>query len=120
MKFFSKSVVNLHGWVNEQSFFAKLSRNALRLGKPVVIQLYSLFLLFKSPQTPLRSKMLILGALLYFLSPIDLIPDFLGPLGFTDDIAVIAMVCKQLQTALTPALKKQAQNAINRFFTNKA
>ncbi|WP_239323806.1 YkvA family protein [Snodgrassella gandavensis] len=116
MNFFSKKVNVRHSWFNERSFLAKLAKNALRLGKPVVVQLYTLYLLFKSPETPLRSKMLILGALVYFLSPIDLIPDFLGPLGFTDDIAVITMVCRQLQAAITPALKEQALAAIARFF----
>ena len=34
------------------------------------------------------------GALLYFISPIDLIPDFIPILGFTDDAAVLALCLK--------------------------
>ncbi|WMY91165.1 YkvA family protein [Snodgrassella communis] len=117
MNLLPKSVNRRRHWFNEQNFLSKLARNALRLGKPVAVQLYTLYLLFKSPETPLRSKMLILGALVYFISPIDLIPDFLGPFGFTDDIAVITMVCRQLQATITPSLKAQAQAAIARFFS---
>ncbi len=35
---------------------------------------------------------LILLALVYFLSPIDIIPDFLGVIGFVDDLSVILAV----------------------------
>ncbi len=34
-------------------------------------------------------------ALLYFITPIDLIPDFIPALGFTDDLAVALMVFKR-------------------------
>ena len=42
--------------------------------------------------------MIIVGALVYFLSPIDSIPDLLIPFGFSDDIAVIALVYSQMKT----------------------
>lgn len=35
---------------------------------------------------------LIVLALVYFLSPVDLIPDFLGVLGFADDLSVVMAV----------------------------
>ncbi|MFL0681920.1 MAG: YkvA family protein [Algoriphagus aquaeductus] len=35
---------------------------------------------------------LIVLALVYFLSPIDLIPDFLGVIGFADDLSVVLAV----------------------------
>ncbi|MCA3564105.1 MAG: DUF1232 domain-containing protein [Methylocystis sp.] len=42
------------------------------------------------PATPSRVKLLIVGALAYFVMPFDAIPDFLPMIGFTDDAAVIA------------------------------
>jgi uncharacterized membrane protein YkvA (DUF1232 family) len=42
------------------------------------------------PATPARVKLLIVGALAYFVMPFDAIPDFLPLVGFTDDAAVIA------------------------------
>jgi uncharacterized membrane protein YkvA (DUF1232 family) len=42
------------------------------------------------PATPSRVKLLALGAIAYFVMPIDGIPDFLPLIGFTDDAAVIA------------------------------
>jgi uncharacterized membrane protein YkvA (DUF1232 family) len=40
---------------------------------------------------------LVIAALLYFLSPIDTVPDFLGLIGFTDDAAVILFVLNSLR-----------------------
>lgn len=37
-------------------------------------------------------------ALLYFITPIDLIPDFVPALGFTDDIAVAIMIMRRFST----------------------
>ena len=96
---------------NDQGFLRKLARYALRLGRPVVEQLYALYFMLRAEATPMRSKMVIVGALLYFVSPIDLVPDILGPLGFSDDLAVIAMVFKQVQTYLTDDIRGKAAAA---------
>ena len=37
-----------------------------------------------------KSMLYVVGALLYFLSPVDVIPDFLPGVGYLDDIAVIS------------------------------
>ena len=96
---------------NDQGFLRKLARYALRLGRPVVEQLYALYFMLQSQNTPMRSKMVIVGALLYFVSPVDLVPDILGPLGFSDDLAVIAMVYKQMKTYLTTDIRARAAEA---------
>ena len=61
--------------LDTSGFMKKLGRFAGRLGKPVVRQLYALYYLWESEHTPKRAKMIIVGALVYFLSPIDSIPD---------------------------------------------
>ena len=41
---------------NDQGFLRKLARYALRLGRPVVEQLYALYYMLRSDATPMRSK----------------------------------------------------------------
>lgn len=48
------------------------------------------------PRLPARSLVAALGALLYFLMPLDAVPDFIVALGFVDDLAVIARVVQYL------------------------
>lgn len=41
-------------------------------------------------QTPRKVKMILFGALGYFVLPVDAVPDVLAGLGFTDDATVLA------------------------------
>ena len=50
-------------------------------------------------EIPLGSILAILGAVIYFLVPIDLIPDFI-PGGYIDDAFVIGLALKQVQSDL--------------------
>lgn len=49
---------------------------------------------------PWKTLTYAVGALLYFVNPLDVIPDALAGLGFVDDIAVLAAVAKSVQTDL--------------------
>ncbi len=51
---------------------------------------YTLYLASKHPQVPWYLKLFIALIVLYALSPIDLIPDFVPVLGYLDDIIIIA------------------------------
>lgn len=42
----------------------------------------------------------IIGAILYFVSPLDVVPDFLVGLGILDDAAVISFTLKKLSTEI--------------------
>lgn len=44
-----------------------------------------------------KTVVYVIAGLLYFISPIDLVPDFLLGLGFVDDAAVLGMVVKRLK-----------------------
>lgn len=47
-----------------------------------------------------KSILFIIASILYFISPLDIIPDFLIGLGMVDDAAVIAFAIKQLSNEL--------------------
>lgn len=49
-------------------------------------------------QIPWKSLMFSVAAIVYFISPVDLIPDALAVLGFLDDVAVITAVTKAVRT----------------------
>ena len=68
-----------------QKFISKLPQD-------VVINIYALYLFIKDESVLLHDKFLAFGALLYFISPIDAIPDMTPFVGFIDDIGVIALV----------------------------
>ena len=49
---------------------------------------------------PPKSLILIVAGVLYFLMPIDVIPDFIVGVGFIDDAAVLAWVVSTVKTVL--------------------
>ncbi|MBM3300547.1 MAG: DUF1232 domain-containing protein [Deltaproteobacteria bacterium] len=51
---------------------------------------------FNSPECSTTEKIIIVAALLYLISPIDAIPDFLPIVGWLDDIAIATAVLAYL------------------------
>lgn len=51
-------------------------------------------------RVPWSALVMIAGAVCYFVMPVDLIPDVLGPLGFVDDAAVIGTVVQSVRAEL--------------------
>ncbi|MBM3571363.1 MAG: DUF1232 domain-containing protein [Alphaproteobacteria bacterium] len=59
--------------------------------------------------TPLHVKAVLLGALAYFVLPVDAIPDFVAALGYTDDAAVLLAAIKTVSAYLTDSHRQQAR-----------
>lgn len=53
----------------------------------------------KSPSTTTKVKAIAIGALLYFINPIDLIPDHTPVIGFVDDLAVLSLAAQAVAKA---------------------
>lgn len=55
-----------------------------------------LYRLFKDKRVPLAEKALLVGAIAYVVSPIDIIPDVIPFIGQVDDLYLIALVTLRL------------------------
>ena len=65
------------------------------------------------PKTPARVRYTIMGALAYFILPIDGIPDILPLMGFTDDAAVLALALKLVGSHITPEHRAKARAVLD-------
>ena len=65
-------------------------------------------------RTPLRGKGTLLAALVYFIMPADIIPDFLLGLGFTDDMTVLITAMSLIGSHVMPEHRIKAQAALQR------
>lgn len=64
-----------------------------------------LYRLARDPRVPPGSKALAVFGVGYALSPIDLLPEFIfGPLGFADDLIVVAAAASRIINAVHPDL----------------
>jgi uncharacterized membrane protein YkvA (DUF1232 family) len=79
---------------------------------PFAHELVAAYFCAMDPHTPARVRVILLGALAYFVMPFDLIPDFLVAFGFSDDAAVLMAAITAVRSSITPAHYKAAQDAL--------
>ena len=60
-------------------------------------------------EIPWESIVLSIAAIVYFVSPIDFIPDFIPLSGYLDDAAIIAFIVKSIKTDLDNFLQWEAE-----------
>lgn len=97
---------------DEKSFLKKAARQAGRL--PFVRDLVASYYAVLDNETPMSAKVILAGAIAYFVMPVDLIPDFVVGLGFMDDAAVFTAAFKTLAGIVNPAHYRQADQALGR------
>ncbi|MCR8968872.1 YkvA family protein [Facklamia sp. 7083-14-GEN3] len=66
---------------------------------------------FFKRETPMLAKVLILATFLYVLLPTDLLPDFLGPLGFIDDALLLPLMVNSVVKLLPNQMVQQEVKA---------
>lgn len=96
--------------IDEGRFLARARRLAGRL--PFVRHGVAMFHALRDDATPIASKALIVGALAYFMLPMDVIPDFLVGLGFTDDAAVMIATLRTISSHLKPKHYERADETL--------
>jgi uncharacterized membrane protein YkvA (DUF1232 family) len=112
----SRALVPAVQKVNEvrvnKGFWPKIRRTAARI--PFADQALSVWFAARDPQTPAAAKGIMLGALAYFVLPVDAIPDIFAVVGFTDDAAVFAALLATLGANIKRRHRDQAGEALER------
>ncbi|GAA3973434.1 YkvA family protein [Allohahella marinimesophila] len=69
----------------------------------------TLYYTARAPETPVWCKTAIYGALGYFISLVDAIPDLTPVLGYTDDVGVMLSALAMLSAYVTPEIRTKAR-----------
>lgn len=101
---------------SESGFWHKIRKMARHAGIRVVYCAMLLYYVLKSPKVSWEQKSIILGALGYFILPIDLIPDFIPIAGFTDDLSALLAAYAATKSCITPTIRAQAKQQAYRWF----
>jgi uncharacterized membrane protein YkvA (DUF1232 family) len=101
---------------SESSFWLKLKRFAKKAGIKVVYTALLLYYVLQSPNVPIKAKAIIVGALGYFISPIDIIPDILLGVGYTDDLSVLVGALVSVAMYVDKDVKLKAHAKIIEWF----
>jgi uncharacterized membrane protein YkvA (DUF1232 family) len=96
----------------KQNFWPKLQQNLARLpfAQDVVAAWYCAF----DTNTPVKVRGTLLAAIAYFILPIDVIPDFIVGLGFTDDLAVLMTALTLVKGHVTQGHRDRAKATVER------
>ena len=101
-------------YYSDNRFWKKVERVAKKVGATVLLPVFTLYYMLQDDKVSLQRKAYIVGALGYFILPIDLIPDGILPvIGFTDDIAVMTLVLKLVKDSITPEIKARANARVS-------
>ena len=94
----------------QRKFWAKLKRVAQRI--PFTEDLLAAYFCTLDPATPNRVRLVLAGAIAYFVMPLDIIPDILPVIGFADDAALLMAAIAQVAGAINEGHREQAREAL--------
>jgi len=101
---------------DDGSFWKKVKKYAVKAGREVIEKALQLYYALQNKDTPLWAKSVIIGALGYFISPIDIIPDAIPVIGYADDLGVLTAAIATVSTYITPEIKTNASNKLVDWF----
>lgn len=84
----------------EENLWTKLARTGEKIS--FAKDAYALFNYLRDRFVPWYRKGIVIAALIYFISPMDAVPDLAPLFGYLDDLGVITAVLKYMGSELTP------------------
>ncbi len=93
-KFYLKLRTNITSWLIDN---LNLNRNWCEYLFVVPDIFYLMIKLVQDPEVLFFKKIKLVSAIVYFISPIDILPEaFLGPIGYLDDLGLAAYILNDL------------------------
>ncbi len=95
-----------------RDFWRKLRRFAGKV--PFAEDAAAAYFCALDPKTPRRVRAILIGALVYFVIPVDLVPDIIAGLGFTDDATVLMAAIAAVAPHIRRRHRARARAALER------
>lgn len=107
------------GAYTEEGFWKKMAKYGKKIGLNTCYYILLLYQLLISTSVSLVDKTIIVGALGYFISPIDVIPDIIIGTGLVDDATALLLALSTLAGSITQPIKDAAKKKLKEFFDFK-
>lgn len=101
---------------SEESLKNKLMKYAKKIGLNTTYYILLLYQLIVSDAVSFADKAIIIAALGYFITPLDVIPDIILGTGFIDDVSVLLLALRHVFNCITPEVKQLAKKQLARMF----
>lgn len=104
------------GKFSAAEFTEKISKIAKRAGAKLVYAALILYYTLQSDKVSKTDKAIIIGALGYMISPLDVIPDAIPIAGLTDDLAVLIFVLRKVWGNVEPDVQNKVKERMKKWF----
>lgn len=101
---------------SEGNFWDKILKFAKAAGIKVVYVALLLYYTLKKDDVPVWVKATIIGALGYFISPLDVIPDITPGFGYSDDLGVLIMALTTVAIYINDDIRNEAKSKLRDLF----
>lgn len=105
-------------YYSDSALFKKIIKVAKKAGIKLIYIALLLYFTFKKSSTPKWAKSTIIGALGYFISPIDAIPDITPIVGYSDDIGILLLALAAVAMYIDEDAKVNAKSKLRDWFGN--
>lgn len=101
---------------SKKDFVEKIARIAKGAGAKLVYAALILYYTLQSDKVSATNKAMIIGALGYLISPLDVVPDAIPIAGLADDLGVLVFVLKKVWTDIDPDIQVKARKRLSKWF----
>ena len=101
---------------SKRDFVEKIARIAKSAGAKLVYAALILYYTLQSDKVSATNKAMIIGALGYLISPLDVVPDAIPIAGLADDLGVLVFVLKKVWTDVDPDIQRKARARLSKWF----
>ena len=101
---------------SRKDFVEKIARIAKGAGAKLVYAALILYYMLQSDKVSATNKAMIIGALGYLISPLDVVPDAIPIAGLADDLGVLVFVLKKVWTDIDPEIQVKARKRLSKWF----
>ena len=103
---------------SEEKFWSKVTTVAKKAGIKVIYMALLLYYALDSTSLSVKDRALIIGALGYFILPLDLVSDLMPAIGFLDDAAILLAIVKLLIVGIDNKVIALAKGKLSQWFGN--
>ncbi|MGP1472149.1 MAG: YkvA family protein [Prevotella intermedia] len=100
----------------KNEFIEKIQRIAKRAGAKLVYAALILYYSVESDKVSIKDKAIIIGALGYLITPLDLVPDAIPLAGLGDDLTVLIYVLQKIWGNIDDDVKQKAKDKLSQWF----
>lgn len=94
----------------------KLTKYGKIIGVNALYKAVQLWFVLQKPDVLAGTRAVIMGALGYLIAPLDILPDLMPVLGYTDDFVAITLALIKVQGYIDEEVERKSKNLLQKIF----